>query len=207
MPILDRYLIREVLPPFVLALLVFTFLLILQPVMQYAEALLAKGVPTADVLRIIWTLVPQALGISIPVALLVGLLVALGRLSGDREAVAFLACGVSLWRLLRPVAILGLAATAATLYVMITAIPDANQTFREITYSIVAARVQGEVKPRVFFEDFPSKVLYVGDVTEDGSWRDVFLADTSRMGWPAVFVAEAGHLSLDRPTRRVELVL
>src|SRR3990172_7984630 len=102
MPILDRYVIREILPPFFLSLLLFT-----QPVMQYAEALLAKGVPTADVLRIIWTLVPQALGLSIPVALLVGLLVALGRLSGDREAVAFLACGVSLWRLLRPVAILG----------------------------------------------------------------------------------------------------
>ena len=207
MPILDRYVIREILPPFFLALLVFTFLLILQPVMQYAEALLAKGVPTADVLRIIWTLVPQALGLSIPVALLVGLLVALGRLSGDREAVAFLACGVSLWRLLRPVAILGLAATAATLYVMITAIPDANQTFREITYRIVAARVQGEIKPRVFFEDFPGKVLYVGDVTENGAWRDVFLADTSRLGWPVAFVAEAGHLVLDRDTRRVELIL
>jgi len=207
MPILDRYVIREVLPPFLLALLVFTFLLILQPVMQYAEALLAKGVPMADVVRIIWTLVPQALGIAIPVALLVGLLVALGRLSGDREAVAFLACGVSLWRLLRPVAILGLAATAATLYVLIRAIPDANQAFREITYRIVAARVEGEIKPRVFFEDFPGKVLYVGDVTESGRWRDVFLADTSQPGWPLVFVAEAGHLVLDRESRRVEMVL
>ncbi len=207
MPILDRYVIREVLPPFLLALLVFTFLLILQPVMQYAEALLAKGVAMADVARIIWTLVPQALGIAIPVALLVGLLVALGRLSGDREAVAFLACGVSLWRLLRPVALLGLATTAATLYVMIRAIPDANQTFREITYRIVAARVEGEIKPRVFFEDFPGKVLYVGDVTENGRWRDVFLADTSKPGWPLVFVAEAGHLILDRDSRRVEMVL
>jgi len=207
MPILARYVIREVLPPFLLALLVFTFLLILQPVMQYAEALLAKGVALADVARIIWTLVPQALGIAIPVALLVGLLVALGRLSGDREAVALLACGVSLWRLLRPVALLGLAATAATLYVMVRAIPDANQAFREITYRIVAARVEGEIKPRVFFEDFPGKVLYVGDVTESGRWRDVFLADTSRPGWPLVFVAEAGHLVLDRDSRRVEMVL
>ena len=207
MNILDRYVIREVLPPLLLALLVFTFLLILQPVMQYAEALLAKGVAMADVARIIWTLVPQALGIAIPVALLVGLLIAFGRLSGDREAVALLACGVSLWRLLRPVALLGLAATAATLYVMIRGIPDANQTFREITYRIVAARVEGEIKPRVFFEDFPAKVLYVGDVTENGRWRDVFLADTSRPGWPLVHVAESGRLALDRERRRVEIVL
>jgi len=205
--ILDRYVIREVLPPFLLALLVFTFLLILQPIMDQAEALLAKGVPALDVARIIFTLVPQALGISIPVALLVGLLVAFGRMSSDREAVAFLACGISLWRLLRPVALLATLATGVTLYVLIVAIPDANQRFREITYRIVATRAEGDVKPRIFFEDFPGKVLYVGDVAQNGSWQDVFLADTSQVGWPVVYVAEQGHLVLDRDARRVELVL
>jgi LPS export ABC transporter permease LptG/LPS export ABC transporter permease LptF len=207
MRILDRYVIREVLPPFFLALLVFTFLLILDPVMNVAEALLAKGVPATVVGQILLTLAPQALGISIPVALLVGLLVAFGRLSGDREAVAFLACGISLWRLLRPVAVLGVAATAATLYVLVVAIPNANQAFREITFRLVAARAEGDIKPRVFFEDFPGNVLYVEDVTADGSWEGVFLADTSEPGWPVAYVAEAGHLVLDREARRVELVL
>ena len=53
------------------------------------------------------TLLPQALGVTIPMAFLTGLLMALGRLSGDRESVALLACGVSPVRLLRPVLILG----------------------------------------------------------------------------------------------------
>src|SRR6185295_8068285 len=130
--------IREVVPPFILALLILTFLLVLPPVMEHLEKLLAKGVSWTTAARIIWTAVPQAAGLTIPMSLLVGLLVGLGRLSADRESVALLACGVSPYRLLRPVVILGTAAGLATLYVMIEAIPDANQTFREITFDIVS---------------------------------------------------------------------
>ncbi len=105
---IDRYVIREVVPPFLLALLILTFLLVLPPVMEHLEKLLAKGVSWTIAARIIWTAVPQAAGLTIPMSLLVGLLVGLGRLSADREAVALLACGVSPYRLLRPVGLLGL---------------------------------------------------------------------------------------------------
>ena len=106
---LDRYVIRQVIPPFLLALVIFTFILEIPPIMENAERLIAKGVPWPTVGRILLTLLPSGLGIAIPVALLVGLLVGLGRLSGDRETVAMLACGVSLYRLLRPVVVLSVA--------------------------------------------------------------------------------------------------
>ena len=98
---IDRYIIREVIPPFLLSLLILTFLLVLPPVMEHLEKLLAKGVSWTTAARIIWTAVPQAAGLTIPMSLLVGLLVGLGRLSADREAVALLACGVSPYRLLQ----------------------------------------------------------------------------------------------------------
>ena len=100
---IDRYVIREVIPPFLLSLLIFTFLLEIPPVMRYLETLVAKGVSWQVAGRIILTLIPQGLGLTIPMALLTGLLIGLGRLSADREAVALLACGVSPYRLLRPV--------------------------------------------------------------------------------------------------------
>ena len=78
---LDRYVLREVLPPFLLALLIFTFLLVLPPVMEHLENLLAKGVSWRTAAVILWTLVPQALGLTIPMALLVGILIGLGRMS------------------------------------------------------------------------------------------------------------------------------
>src|SRR5262245_63260645 len=98
MRIIDRYVIREVLLPFVIALLVFTFILIVPSMMQYAEAFIAKGVPTSIVLRAMATLLPSSLALSIPSALLIALLIASGRLSADREFVAMQACGISVAR-------------------------------------------------------------------------------------------------------------
>lgn len=206
--IIDRYVAREVLVPFVLGLLVFTFILQIPPVIEVAEKLIAKGVDWRTIGRIMVTLLPQALGITIPMAVLVGLLVALGRLSGDREAVALQACGVSVYRLLVPVMLVAGIAWAATSWVMIEALPRANQTYREIVYNIVAARAENEVKPQVFFEDFPNLVIYIRDLPADGQgWGDVFLADTRKPNQPELFLANRGRLVLDRAQRRVDLVL
>src|SRR5690242_5673698 len=140
-------------------------------------------------------------------SVLVGLLIGFGRLSADREFVALQACGVSLYRLLRPVAVLAVICWAASSYVIIVALPNANQAFREITYGIVASRAASDVKPRVFFDDFPREVLYVQDVLADGEWRGVFLADTRDASRTDVYVARRGHLALNRARRQVALVL
>src|SRR5689334_9782403 len=136
MRIIDRYVIREVLWPFVLGLLVFTFMLIIPLLIEYAESFISKGVAIPVVLRAMATLLPQALALTIPMSLLLGLLVAFGRLSADREFVAMQACGVSLMRLLRPVGLLSILCWAATTYVYLVATPDANQRFREITFAV-----------------------------------------------------------------------
>ena len=206
---LDRYVIREILPPMLLALLIFTFLLTLPPFMDHAENLLAKGVGGATIARIIWTLVPQSLGLTIPMALLVGILIGLGRLSSDRESVALLACGVSPYRLLRPIGAVSAAAAAVTLYVMVVAIPEANRTFLAITFDIISKKVETDVRPRVFFEDFPGWVLYAGDEPAAGEagWRRLLVADTSRADATDVYFAERGRLVIDRAKRTVDLVL
>src|SRR5260221_14554529 len=134
-----------------LSLLIFTFILEIPPVMEQLQQLIAKGVPWVTAGRIILTLIPQALGLTIPMSLLVGLLIGLGRMSGDREAMALLACGVSPYRLLRPILVVATMAGAAHLWVMLEAIPDANQSFRQITYDLLQEQLENDVKPQVFF--------------------------------------------------------
>lgn len=208
MRLIDRYLIREIITPTALALVVFTFILQIPPVMEQAEGLIAKGVPWRTIVTILATLLPQALGITIPMALLVGLLMAFGRLSTDREAVALQACGVSIYRMLRPVIFVALVAWAATSYVMIVAMPEANQAFREITYNIVASRAENDVKSRVFFEDFPNLVFYVQEVPTDGSgWNEVFMADLRDAAKPVIFVAKHGRMVLNRERQKVDVEL
>ena len=205
--ILDRYVLREILPPFLLSLLIFTFILTLPPVMRYLEQLVAKGVSFGAAARILATLIPQALGLTIPMATLTGILIGLGRLSADREAVALLSCGVSPYRLLRPLLLFAAVMTGATAYVMFEAIPNANQTFREITWELISKRVEQDIQPRVFFEDFPPYTLYIRDVAPDGTWKDVMVANTSKPEATELTLAASGQLVLNREARTVTLVL
>ena len=205
---IDRYVFKEILPPFFLALLIFTFLLVLPPVMDYLENLLAKGVTWGTAAKILWTLLPQALGLTIPMAVLVGVLIGLGRMSGDRESVALLACGVSPYRLLRPIGALALITTAVTVFVMIVGIPNANQTFREITFGIVTQTVETDIRPRVFYQQFPGWVLYPKEEPDPGQsgWKKLMVAKTGD-GETTIYFAERGRLVVDKEKRAVDLVL
>jgi LPS export ABC transporter permease LptF/LPS export ABC transporter permease LptG len=207
MRILDRYVIREILLPFLIALVVLTFVLIIPFIIELAEQLIQKGVSWPTILQLMATLLPATVGLTIPMSLLVAALVALGRLSSDREIVVLMACGVSPYRILRPVLGLGLVAAAATLWVMIEAIPNANQTYREITARIVADRAEGQVQERVFFEDFPNTVLYVREIPASGGWKDVLAADTKNAAQPVLYVARTGRMLIDRNARTIQMVL
>ncbi len=205
--IVDRYLVREIVLPFVLGLLVLTFVLEIPPILREAESLIARGVAWSIVARVLLTLLPQALSLTIPMALLLGILIGLGRMSADREFVALQACGVSLFRLLRPIVLVAVVATAATAYEIIVALPNANQEFREITFGAVADKIESNVKPRVFFEDFPNRVIYVRDLPAGGGWRDVFLADATRSDQTTVYFAREGRIIVDRQKKTVVLQL
>src|SRR5688572_12739019 len=193
--------------PFGLSLLLLTFALEIPPILQHGETLIAEGASWDVVVRVLLTLVPQALGVTIPMALLIGILISLGRMSGDREIVAMEACGVSLGRLLRPLLLFGLVATAATTYVMIVALPAANQAFREITFKLLMTRGETKIKPRVFYTDFPNLVIYVREVTPGVGWSDVMVSENSTPTQPKTYFAKKGRLLLDESKRTVQMVL
>jgi LPS export ABC transporter permease LptG/LPS export ABC transporter permease LptF len=205
--ILDRYVLRELMAPFALSLLLLTFALEIPPILQQGETLIAEGASWDVVVRVLATLLPQALGITIPMALLVGILITLGRLSGDREIVAMEACGVSIGRLLRPLLLFGLVATATTTYVMIVALPAANQAFRELTFKLLMTRGETKIKPRVFYTDFPNLVIYVREVTPGVGWSDVMVSESSTPTQPKTYLAKKGRLLLDESKRTVQMVL
>jgi LPS export ABC transporter permease LptG/LPS export ABC transporter permease LptF len=206
--IIDRYVIREIVPPFLLALLVFTFILIIPFIIDLAEDMIAKGVPAGTILQLVVTLLPGTLALTIPMALLIGLLVGLGRLSADREFVVMMACGISPYRLLHPILVFSVVCWGLTSWVLIKGMPDGNQRFREISTEIAMNRAEGEVRPRVFFEDFPNVVLYVREVPTTGQgWLGVLAADTSNPSTPVIYVAQRGRMVIDRQARTIEMVL
>ncbi|HJU43278.1 MAG TPA: LPS export ABC transporter permease LptF, partial [Vicinamibacterales bacterium] len=208
MRIIDRYVIREVIPPFLIALLVFTFVLIIPFIIDVAEQMIAKNVPPGMILRLMATLLPSTMALTVPMSFLIGLLVGLGRLSADREFVVMMACGISPYRLLQPVLVFAVLCWGATSWLMLKGMPDGNQRYRELTQEIVLDRAEGEVRARVFFEDFPNMVLYVHEVPLDGrGWLDVLAADTSNASSPVIYLAKRGRMVIDREAETIHMVL
>jgi lipopolysaccharide export system permease protein len=207
MRIIDRYVLRQMAWPFTLGLAVFTFLLIVPELMKYAEQYISKGVSLWIVGRLVATLLPYSLALTIPMSVLLALLVAFGRLSADREFVAMQACGVSLYRLFRPVALVSTVSCLATAYVYMVLIPVGNQAFREITFSIVASSAENEVKPRVFFDGFPSFIVYARELPSNGGWDGVFIADNRAGEGSSVYLARHGRAVVNRNEKTVEMAL
>lgn len=208
MRIFDRYVVREALGPFLLALGLFTFLFAVRPMLDHAQSLLAKGVDPQTVAFLLVLLLPQALGITIPMAFMASVLMALGRLSGDREGVALLACGVSPLRLLRPLVLLAILAGGANFYTLTRLVPDSNQRFREETFRLLVRQSEGDIKPGVFYQGFPGKLLYVRErLPDESGWAGVILADTSQPDRPILTLADRGRLEIDPERRQVAIVL
>jgi LPS export ABC transporter permease LptF/LPS export ABC transporter permease LptG len=207
--LLDKYVGRELLAPFGVGLLLFTFILLLDQISQLMKILVSRGADFSTVVRAFVYLLPSIFSVTIPMAFLLGVLLAFGRMASDGEIVALRASGVSPARLLRPVIAASTAAVMATFYVVAVALPAANQAYRELVFALVVSKARTGVMPRVFNDDLiPGMVIYVSDISSDtGEWKDVFIHDDRSPSKPNVILARIGRLEIDRQQRKVEIVL
>ena len=157
---LNYYLFREITVPFLLGMAAFTSVLLMGRLVKLADLVVAKGVPLTDILRMILYLIPSFCLFTIPMAFLLALLLAFGRLSSDSEITAMKACGVSLYGLLPPVMLFALLAYLATTFITIYALPWGNISFKKLLFDIVESRVTLSIREKVFNDDFPGLVIY-----------------------------------------------
>ncbi len=205
---LDRYVWKELLVPFFLALFVVTFLLLLDKIFDLTDLIINKGVPIHLVARLLAYILPAFLVLTIPIGFLLAILWAFGRLSADMEIVALKASGISPMRLLRPVLIFGVAATGVTASLMIEALPRANYAFKSLIFEILRTQASVGIKERVFNDSFGRFVIYVEEIAPDQiALRNVFVADERNPDELRVVTAQEGRLLSDEVNRRVTLRL
>jgi lipopolysaccharide export system permease protein len=168
--ILDRYLIRELLGPFFVALGLFTCALLIDRIYHLTDLVITKGVPFPLVLQLLVFMLPSFLSLSLPMALLVAVLLAGGRLAGDLEIVACQAAGIGVVRLVRPVlvAAVGVALVGA-LFAMALA-PLAGREFQRQLFIILKTRAVTGLKERVFNTTFPGTTIYVEGGSTPRGW-------------------------------------
>ena len=208
--ILDRYIVREMLAPSGLGLLVFTFVLLIDQIPRLLAILVARSADLYTILRVFLNLLPSIFAVTIPMAFLLGVLLAFGRMASDSEIVALRAVGVSPLRLLGPVIFLAGTSGLVTFYINAVALPAANQAHRELVFSLVVSKARTVVKPRTFTDDLlPGRMmLYVSDIASDtGRWKDLMIHDTRERGQQSLILAREGRLVINRDEQQVRLEL
>jgi len=193
--IIDRYILRELVVPFLLGLAVFTSILLIVRILKLVEMVVNRGVPIGQILRIFSYILPAFLEVTVPMALLLAILVAFGRLSSDSEIIALRAAGISLYRLLIPVAGFAVVVTILTLGLSMYARPWGNSRLRTGLYEIIRTRAAAGIKPKVFNDEFTGLVIYVDDLQPaTDELEGVLISDTREPSMRNTVYAETGHL-------------
>lgn len=179
MGILSRSIFREVMASSVLGTILFTFVLFLQRVSKLFETLVRSSAPPATVAQLFGLAVPFTFTFTIPLGVLAGVLITLNRMSSDGEITAMRAAGVSSRKVVPPILIFATLAMMITAFATLWLTPYSIKRTYRIVNQLLAAELTAEVQPRIFEEQFPNKILYIGDVIPGpvAHWRNVFLAD------------------------------
>lgn len=206
MPVLDRYLIRELAPPFAFGGALFTFFLVIDRIYHLTDLVITKGVPFHLVIQLLVFMLPSFLAHTLPMALLVAILLAGGRLAGDFEIVACKAAGISTLRLFRPILLAALAITLTTAMLTLLVNPIANKEFQRQLFRILQSRAASGLQERVFNVTFGDVIIYVEDVSASQvALRGLLVSDERDPKVSRIITAREGRLFSDEVNRRITL--
>jgi LPS export ABC transporter permease LptF/LPS export ABC transporter permease LptG len=176
---LNRAILRELFSNAFLGTVLFTFVLFLQRAGRSFELLVRSSATPGTVASLFGLILPLTLIFALPTGALVGILITLSRMSSDGEIVGMRAAGLPSRRILYPVLVVGTFFTLITAACSLWLTPWSIRQTEKLLRRLAAEELTAEVQARVFEEQFPNTVLYVGDSIPGRTqiWRNVFIAD------------------------------
>ena len=208
MRLIDRYICRQIFSHTLLGLGIFSFVFFVPQLVRLMDLVVRHPASWSTIGILFLSTFPGILSFTLPIGVLVGVLIALGRLSADSELIAMSALGMGRRRLLVPVGILAVGATLVTFVMTLWLGPLSVRTFRNIENQLRAGQASNQVAPRVFDERFPRMVLYINDIDSASTrWKGVFLAGTDSKDVSRLTLAEEAIVIADRKEGKLELHL
>jgi lipopolysaccharide export system permease protein len=193
--LLERYILREHLVPFLLGFLVVIFLLSLNFLFEYMDLFINKRVPALVVLELYFLGTGWMIALAVPCACLVASLMTFGRMAQDNEVTALRAAGVHLATAMRlPLAAAVAVAIGLTLFNN-HILPETNHAFANLMIDIAKKRPAIEIQEGVFINDFPGYSILIGRLDHATSRMEhVTIYELKPRGLPTTIIAKSGRL-------------
>ncbi|MFA6687757.1 MAG: LptF/LptG family permease, partial [Desulfuromonas sp.] len=175
---IQKYIAREIVVNFILSLTLFTFIVLLSRLLKLTDLVIGSGVSIGSVAELFLAMIPSFMLITMPLSLLLAVLLTFARLSADSEVVAMKACGISVYKMARPVMILALLVCGATAYLSTYAEPTGRRTMRSIAINVAMDKASSAVRAQVFNDEFPGLTIFADKVFKDTNQLEgVFISD------------------------------
>jgi LPS export ABC transporter permease LptF/LPS export ABC transporter permease LptG len=208
MRILDRYIVREVFRHAFLGLVVFTFVFFVPQLVRLMALFVRHTGSGGQIAELFLCIFPGVFTFTIPMAILIGVLLGLGRMSADSEIIALTALGIGRRRILLPVGVLAVTGAGVTLAMTLWLGPLALHAFRGLEAELLTSQLNFQVQPRVFDERFPRLVLYINDISASSTqWHGVFLAEAGGENGSRLTLAENAIVIAEPKRGKLELHL
>ena len=200
MRILTRYILGEILSHTLIGCALFTFILFMHDLPHILDVVVRNSSTFSNVMEILLFTLPNTFKVTIPMAVLVGVLLGLSRLASDSEIVAMRASGLGIGYFVRVSSIVAIGGTLIGLGNSLYVAPRANQAILEMQQSLETSQASYEIQRGVFYEEFKNIVLYVQDVRAGSgasNWRQGFMADVTDPSNPQITTAASATVVND----------
>ncbi|MFZ3105071.1 MAG: LPS export ABC transporter permease LptF [Smithella sp.] len=206
--IINRYIFKEIAFPFIIILLVLTFVLLMGKIMQIMDLVINKGVNVFSIAQIIVFLLPSFMLFTIPIALLIAILIAMGRLSADNEITAIKTSGISLMQIFYPVAIASLITFILAVFISYFLVPQSNFATKRLLFNIAQQNASIGIKEKVFNSDFKDFLIYAEKIPVNRNYMEgVIISDNRMIGEQNTILAKKAILVSDSESMTVKLKL
>lgn len=190
--ILKRYFLKEHISPFIISLMVVTFILLIDRVIDLIDLIVEKQLPAGIVLEVFGLSVPYMLALSIPMAVLVATILAFGRMSVDREIIAVKSSGVNVYAMLGPLLIVAIMLTGLMVYFNHWFLPDTNHKLKNLMLKIAYYKPMTIIEAGEF-NHLLDYTVWCSENTEE-ELLDVLIYDRSESRFPRTIYAETGEV-------------
>ncbi len=223
--ILARYILKEHIAPFIFSLAVIMFVFVTKFIVQYIGKIFGKGLSFITILEFIYLNLAWMMALAVPMAVLIAALMGFGRLSADNEITILKTSGISLYKIIRPVLLAGVALTIIMYWFNDRVLPEYNHRARLLYVSISQKKPTLQLEPGIYLnlgnfsilvqnieksfgEELVDRTNIMGpELEQPGTDRliDVTIFDRSDEDVQRTVIAKSGYLVFDR--KREQLVL
>jgi len=191
--IVNRYIFREMIPPFLINLVLFTFIFLMAKILDIADLIVNHEVSVSSILLVLIYSIPSFLVFVVPMSIMMGVLLVFLRLSNDNEIIALKAGRFSIYRLLPPVFLFCLIGYLLTGFMSIYGSPWGRLSFEALLFETARSNIEIGLKERRFNDSFKGVMLYVSKIdAQKKTLNDVFIEDRQTPGMVSTVVAPKG---------------